>query len=71
MPRVIVTPEAAALIRAAAELPYRDTSTKLPNGQISIPIDADTLEALKKHQLPGESLSDTIIRGLAVMRGLN
>lgn len=62
MPNVIITNDAAAAIRAAAQGSFHNDGHRLQNGSWVIPLGEDTLEALQGVQFPGETLSDTIIR---------
>ncbi len=69
MVKITITKEVHDAIRAAAILPFKDTARVLPSGDLEIDIDEDTHERVMQTQLPGESISDTLLRGFAVMGG--
>ena len=66
---VNITAEAEAAIRAKAELPFRNNGERLADGTWDIPISITTFEGLIEVQLPGETLSDTIVRICAISTG--
>jgi hypothetical protein len=63
-----ITAEAHASIRGAAmsDRPFQQTAQRLFNGNYLVPLSADTIDRLRKFALVGESISDTIIRLVAV-----
>lgn len=63
-----VTREAANAVRASASLPFRDRSRPLPNGNVELPLDDETVAMLDRVRLPGESYSDVMIRLAAYYR---
>ena len=66
MPKMInITPEAAAIIRAAAVLPFRETAVRRADGTFDVPLTLDTVKRLERHAFPGETISDTLVRVFA------
>lgn len=71
MPTVTITKQCHDLIRANAELAFRNTSTRLPSGNFSIPLSQDVYDRVIKYKLDGESISDSLIRILSTQKGKN
>jgi hypothetical protein len=71
MPRINITNEAMLAIRSASTAPggFNQTANRRSDGTWDVPLEEDTLDRLKSQQLPGETLSDTIIRGIALATG--
>lgn len=69
MVKIVINAQAAAAVRGAALLPFKDTSRALPNGNREIEIDDDLFARLKIVQFEGESLSDVIIRAVYAYKG--
>ena len=65
MPDVTISADAHAAIRSMAELPFRDTARRNPNGTYTVPLSADVIARLLARRYPGETISDTIIRAAA------
>lgn len=63
--KINITNEARLAIRGAALLPFRETGTQRANGTWDIPVEETTLEAVRRQQQSGETLSDTLIRLVA------
>lgn len=70
MPLLSITPQAHAAVRAAtlAGRDFRDNSRPDPAnpGMLLVPVGDDTAERLQKLRLLGETVSDTLIRLLAL-----
>lgn len=64
MPTIVVTAEVQALIRsqARADIPFRETAVRLPNGNYSVPVRTEVFEKLNEVRLAGESHSDCLLR---------
>lgn len=52
-----------------AILPFRQTGRRLPNGNWSVPLSDDVIEAIGRAKLPGETASDTVLRMIAANKG--
>jgi len=71
MPNITVTKQCHDLIQANARLPFKDTATRLPSGNFSIPLNQNTYERILEQKFNGESLSDALIRILSTQNGKN
>jgi hypothetical protein len=71
MPQVIITDECHQALLKASTLPFLATGKKRANGDWQIPLEWCTIERLRRYQLQGESLSDTILRIVASHKGSN
>jgi hypothetical protein len=71
MSTIDITEQAMAAIRANVTPGhgFHQTATRLANGMWRVPVNDDTLERIQEHQLPGESVSETIYRILATRNG--
>jgi len=70
MPNLIVTAEVNSMIRSRARGDsFRDTATRLPNGDYSIPVDAEVFERINEIRFAGETHSDCLIRLFAFEDG--
>lgn len=69
MPRIVITAECHDAILARAELHFKETGVRLPEGTWSIPVSQPIVDALRKHQMHGETLSDVILRLFAQVDG--
>lgn len=63
MPSIWLSNDAMNAIRATADN-FKQTATRAPGGGWNTPISDEVLERLKQHQLPGETLSDTVLRAV-------
>ncbi len=61
--KINITNEAAIAVRSPV---FKQTGKQLKNGTWNIPLDADTYLRLRTAAFAGESLSDTIIRLVAL-----
>lgn len=66
---ITITAEAYNLVRANANNLDESRVKVLPDGRRRFRIDAETLERLALVAFPGESVSDTIVRAMAAMKG--
>ncbi len=70
MVKITVNKEVHDAIRAAAIGRLDDSRTRvLPNGDREIEIDEEIRDRITQLMLPGESISDTLLRAFAVLGG--
>lgn len=69
MVHVEMSNEAMNILADCAVLPFNQTGFKLPNGNWSVPLEKETYQRLYEATLPGESISDAIIRLSRAMLG--
>jgi hypothetical protein len=72
MPRITITQEAHNAIRAASTAPggFNSSGTRLlKRGRVSIEIGLETVQRLEGARMKPETISDTIIRILALQAG--
>lgn len=62
MKTIVITDEAMDIVRNAAALPFQQTATKLRGNCWSVPVSTEVLDRIVSTALPGETMSDTIIR---------
>ncbi len=65
MTHIIITPEAHAVIRGAATRDFKDTSSKMPDGMIKVPVSEAVYDWLQTHRFVGETISDVIVRSFS------
>jgi len=68
MPKIILTEEAHRAVRAETIGDFRDTSRVLPDGTREVPVSDDVAARVEAVRLPGETVSDTILRTIALSR---
>jgi hypothetical protein len=61
MTRVVITDDAMRAIRAAATHGFAQTGVRCAGGW-RVPFHPDTLERIHDHAMPGETVSDVIVR---------
>jgi hypothetical protein len=66
---LVLTQEAVAVIRGAAHGEFRQTGHRLTDGTWSVPFRQETVDRIKARQLLGETISDTLIRIMALACG--
>jgi len=70
MKTITITKEANDALRKHARGVLNEScSVHLPDGQVRIQIDEETLDRLQSIAFAGESFSDTILRAVAAMGG--
>lgn len=62
---VNMTAEAVAAIRSAAIYDFKQTGTQRDDGTWDVPLEAETVDGIREKMLPGETISDAIIRIVA------
>jgi hypothetical protein len=71
MIEVHISEECYQLVQVKALLPFKHEGRPSKNGGRIIPLQEETVERLSKHQMAGETLSETIFRILSFNKGLN
>lgn len=66
---VRITDEAMRAIESAAINPFNQIGQKMNDGTWLVPLSNDLVARLMALRVPGETLSDTIIRGLRKLTG--
>lgn len=62
MKTIVIADEAMDIVRNAATLPFQQTATKLPGNCWFVPVSPELVDRIVSVALPGETMSDTIIR---------
>ena len=65
MPEIVVTNECHELVRSKAISKFRPGSRRLYDGSWVITLDIEVIQRIESYAIPGETLSDTIIRVLS------
>jgi hypothetical protein len=60
-----ITDEAARAIQGLALNDFRNHCTQNPDGSWMMPLDREVAERIEKNRLPGETVSDALIRACA------
>lgn len=66
---VRITAEAMRAIEDAAVNPFNQTGQKMIDGTWLVPLSNELMVRIRSVALPGETISDTIIRGLRAATG--
>lgn len=67
--RVVLTKEAASAIRAASVFQFKDTAQPLSPETVEVEMSEESHARLLEASLPGESISDCIVRVVSLTVG--
>lgn len=65
-----ISDEAARLIRSIGYDNFQSSGQRLPDGNWSVPFDDEVIQHVDDQKLPGETVSDTIIRLIRLNTGV-